>query len=251
MKTLIKSFGILTLILITSMADAQDAKEIIKKSDEKARGETSVSEMNMTIQRPGWSRTVGIKSWSLGTGYFMILITSPAKEEGQAFLKIGNEMWNWIPSIERLVKIPPSMMLQSWMGSDFTNDDLVKQSSIVEDYTHKLLGKETVRGKECYRIELIPKEDAAVVWGKVIVWITTDGYDQWKVEFYDEDNELVSEQNASDLKKMGDRTIPTKMEMLLTNKPGNKTIIEITMSDFNTPIEKSFFSQQNMKKLRK
>ena len=95
----------------------------------------------MTIERPTWSRTISMKSWALGTEYSLIYITAPAKEKGQVFLKRKNEMWNWVPSIERMVKIPPSMMMQSWMGSDFTNDDMVRESSIVKDYTHKLLGE--------------------------------------------------------------------------------------------------------------
>ena len=174
----------------------------------------------------------------------------PANEKGQTFLKRGTEMWNWVPSIERMIKLPPSMMMQSWMGSDFTNDDLVKQSSIVEDYHHKLLGEENIRGKQCYKIQMIPKEEAAVVWGKIILWVTKDGFDMWKGDYFDEDDELVHTENAYDIKKMGDRMIPTRMEIIPADKKGHKTELIIEEMIFNKPIDDSFFSQQNMKRIR-
>jgi len=243
---------IVTGILVPFLSNAQEltAKEIIAKADEKTRGLSSQGEMTMSIVRPNWSRTVSLKAWSKGTDYSIILITAPAKEKGQVFLKRKNEMWNWVPSIDKMIKIPPSMMLQSWIGSDFTNDDLVKQSSIVVDYTHKLLGKEVIRGQECYKLELIPLPDASVVWGKIISWITVKGYDLWRSEYYDEDMVLVNEENADDIKRMGDRDIPTRMEMEPVNKKGNKTILLINSIGFNMPIEESFFSQQNMKKVK-
>jgi len=226
------------------------AKEIIQKTDEKSRGLSSQGEMTMTIVRPEWKRSVTMKYWSKGTDYSLILITAPAKDKGQVFLKRKTEMWNWMPSIDKMIKIPPSMMLQSWMGSDFTNDDLVRQSSIVTDYTHKLLGKEKLRDQDCYKIELIPLPDAAVVWGKVIMWITTNGFNLWKAEYYDEDMKLVNIENAFDIKKMGDREIPAKMEIVPVGKPGTKTILEMKNMLFNVPINDNFFTQQNMKKVR-
>jgi outer membrane lipoprotein-sorting protein len=225
------------------------ADEIVKKCDDKNRGLSSQSEMTMTITRPSWTRTVSMKSWQKSREYSMVVITGPAKDKGQVFLKIKTDMWNWVPSIDKMIKIPPSMMMQSWMGSDFTNDDLVRESSIVVDYTHKLLGKETVRDKMCYKVELTPKEEAAVTWGKVIMWITTDGFDNWKTESYDEDMKLVNTLNAYNIKKMGDREIPTKMEIIPTASKGNKTTMEIQNMVFNQNIAADFFSQQNMKKI--
>lgn len=246
--------GILLLCFCISFQNlnAQDlqAKEIVKKADEKSRGKTSHAEMTMTIVRPDWKRSISLRSWSKGSAYSLIYITAPAKEKGQVFLKRDKDMWNWVPSIERLIKISPSLMMQSWMGSDFTNDDLVKESSIIVDYTHKLLGEEVIRGKKCYKIELVPLPDAPVTWGKIIMWITTDGFNQWKVEYYDEDMNLVNIMNASDIKKMGDREIPTRLEMEPVNKKGNKTILETSFVEFDKPINDSFFSQQNMKRIR-
>ena len=240
------------LLLSGFQLQSQDltALEIIKIADEKNRGETMQSEMTMTIVRPKWERTISMKSWSKGEKYFLIYITAPAKEKGQVFLKVDKEMWNYVPTISRMIKIPPSMMMQSWMGSDFTNDDLVKQSSIVVDYEHTLLAKETLREKECYKIELIPHEDAAVVWGKIVSWITKDGYDLWKSEYYDEDGYLQNTQNAYDIKNFGDRDIPSRMEILPADKEGEKTVLLFSNSVFNEPIDDSFFSKQNMKKVK-
>ena len=226
------------------------AKEIIKIADEKNRGETMQGEMTMIIVRPKWERTVSMKSWSKGDKFFMIYITAPAKEKGQVFLKVDKEMWNYVPTISRMIKIPPSMMMQSWMGSDFTNNDLVKQSSIIVDYNHTLLDEETIRGKECYQIELIPHDDAAVVWGKIISWITKDDFNLWKSEYYDEDGYLQNTENSYDIKNFGDRDIPSKIEMIPTDKEGQKTILEISTTTFNEPLDNEFFSKQNMKKVR-
>jgi outer membrane lipoprotein-sorting protein len=149
-----------------------------------------------------------------------------------------------------MIKIPPSMMMQSWMGSDFTNDDLVKQSSIVTDYDHFLMEEENIRGQDCYKIELIPHEDAAVVWGKIVSWITKDGYNLWKSEYYDEDGYLQNTENAFELKSYGDRVLPSIIEMIPAEKEEQKTRIEITQAVYNKPIDDSFFSKQNMKKVR-
>lgn len=236
-------------IFINVGAQILTAKEIVKKADDKSRGLTSQGEMVMIIVRPTWTRSVTLKSWQKGTNYSMILINAPAKDKGQVFLKIKTDMWNWVPSIEKMIKIPPSMMMQSWMGSDFTNDDLVKESSVITDYTHQLIGQETVRGHKCYKVELIPLADAAVTWGKVIVWITVDGFDQWKVEYYDQDMKLINVMNASDIRKMGDREIPTKLEIIPVENTNNKTVLETKSIVFNQPIDDGFFSQQNMKRL--
>lgn len=248
-----KAFILIVFFIFNSFLNGQaqslSAKDIVKKADDKSRGLTSQGEMTMTIVRPTWTRSITMKSWGKGTSYALILVTSPAKDKGQVFLKIKTEMWNWVPSIEKMIKIPPSMMMQSWMGSDFTNDDLVKESSIVIDYTHRLLSQETVREQRCYKIEMIPLPDAAVTWGKVIVWITVEGFNEWKVEYYDEDMKLINVMNAFDIRKMGDREIPVKLEIIPVENSNNKTILETKSVKFNEPIDDGFFSQQNMKKL--
>jgi outer membrane lipoprotein-sorting protein len=180
----------------------------------------------------------------------MIYITAPAKEKGQVFLKREREMWNWVPNIERMIKIPPSMMMQSWMGSDFTNDDLVKESSMAKDYTQKLLGEEEMQEFQCYKIELVPLDDAPVVWGKVIMWISKKELHWLKGEFYDEDGYLVNTEILTDIKKMDDRAMPTRLEMIPADEVGHKTILIFEKIDFDIKIKESFFSQQNMKRIR-
>ena len=245
---------ILTILLLAVVpyirAQEITATEIIRRADEKTRGLSSQGIMTMTVVRPDWTRTISMKTWSKSREYSLVLITGPAKDKGQVFLKRKTEMWNWVPSIDKTIKIPPSMMLQSWMGSDFTNDDLVKQSSIVVDYTHKLLGKEKIREMECYKVELIPLPDAAVVWGRVIMWITVKGFDQWMAEYYDEDNILVNVSNNYDIRRMGNRDIPTRLEMVPKNKKGQKTVMHIDDMKFDIRLDEGFFSQQNMKKIR-
>ncbi len=235
--------------LFTDLIAQDTAIEIIKKVDQKMRGNYSYQELEMKIIRPDWERSIAMKSWSKGTVYSMILITFPAKEKGQVFLKRDKEMWNWVPSIERMIKIPPSMMMQSWMGSDFTNDDLVRESSIVVDYEHSLLGEEEVDGVVCWKMLLDPKPEAPVVWGKIISWVGKD-YNQRKVEYYDEDGYLINIMNSSNIKLMGDREIPTYMEMAPADEENKKTVINILSATFDEPIPDNFFSQQNMQRIR-
>jgi len=249
MKKLI--FSLIVLLLAINSTEAQDltAKQIIEKADDLQRGETNKGEMSMTIVRPKWERTITMKSWSKGREYSMTYITSPVKDKGQVFLKRESEMWNWVPTINRMIKIPPSMMAQGWMGSDYSNDDILKESSIVVDYVHKIIGEEKVDNIVCYKLELIPKEDAAVVWGKVLKWISKDEFWQMKTEYYDEDNELIRTEVASEVKTFGDRDLPSKIEIIPADKPGQKTLIIILSSEFNIKLDDGFFSQQNMKRV--
>jgi len=232
-------------------SNAQDARAIIKKADEKMQGEeTSQSTMTMTIVRPTWERVVTFKNWTKGRDHTLALITAPAREMGQTFLKRENEMWNWNPTINRLIKLPPSMMSQGWMGSDFSNDDLLKESSIVVDYTHSIIGEEEIDGWTCYKIDLIPLENAAVVWGKIFKWVSKEEFLQMKTEYYDEDNYLIKTELAYDIKTMGGRVIPSKFELIPEEEEGHKTVVHMDEILFNKPISDSFFSQQNMKKVR-
>ena len=248
---IIKHQLVFIIVLLNSpFIYSQDAKEIVRKSYELMQGKTNYSEMSMTIHRPKWDRTIAFKSWSKGNDFSLIYITDPAKEKGQVFLKRQTEMWNWVPSIDRTIKIPPSMMMQSWMGSDVTNDDLVNESSIIEDYSHTYLGKETLEGYDCYKIELIPNEDAPVVWGKIISWISVKEYFTLKNEYYNEEEKLVNIETLSQIKNFSGRNIPTLFEIVPMDKKDNSTLMEIKVIRFNENIEDSFFSIQNMKAVR-
>ena len=206
--------------------------------------------MKMTIVRPDWTREVTLKNWSLGTDHALILITGPARDKGTAFLKREREMWNWQPVIDRTIKMPPSMMMQSWMGSDFKNDDLVRESSTINDYTHKILGTETVAGRKCWKLELMPKADAAVVWGKIIIWIDQAEYMQMKTEFYDEDDYLVNTMAGKNIKRMDGKLLPSILEITPADEPDSKTVLEYLTLDFGIDMKESFFSVQNMKRVR-
>jgi outer membrane lipoprotein-sorting protein len=233
------------------LAQTLSATDIVRKADDKFNGEkSSIMVMTMTIIRPTWKRTVELKNWSMGNDYALTLITAPARDIGQSFLKRGTEMWSWNPSISRLIKLPPSMMSQGWMGSDYTNDDILKESSVVNDYTHEIIGEENVEGRDCYQIKMVAKEDAAVVWGHQIRWIDKKDFLFMKGELYDEDGILVRTETGSDIKSMDGRIIPARIELMPADEPGNKTILQITDIKFNMPIQESFFSQQNMKKVR-
>ena len=242
--------ALLSLFLACTSALAETASEIIRKADLKMRGESSYTETTMQIIRPDWTRTMSMKGWSKGADYSLILVTAPARDKGSSSLKRNKEMWNWIPSIERVIKIAPSMLGQSWMGSDFTNDDLINQSSIVVDYTHVLLREEKFDGTDCWVIEATPKEDAPVVWGKLILWISLEQYHQRKVAYFDEFDELINTMSTRDVKEIGGRSLPTRMEMQPADKPEQKTVLIYQQAKFDFDIPASFFSQSNMKGLR-
>ena len=238
------------ILLMPSLSKGQTAKEIIEKADAKMRGTSSYSEITITTVRPKWQKKMTLKNWTQGSDYSTSLVMSPAKEKGSVFLKRKNEVWNYLPSLERTIKLPPSMMMQSWMGTDLTNDDLVKQSSTVVDYNHKLLGSETIQGLDCWKLELIPKEESTVVWGKIITWIDKADYMQMKMEFYDEDDELVNLMSGSNVKTFGNKKLPSIMEFKPMDNEGHKTVIEYLVWDFDIDIADNYFTTQYVTRLK-
>lgn len=238
------------LCLLAGNLYAQTAKEIIVKADNRVRGETSYIEMTIEINRPKWNKTMAMKSWSKGSTKAISVVTSPAKEKGTVFLMRNKEVWNYIPSVDRTIKLPPSMMLQNWMGTDLTNDDLIKQSSLVIDYNQKIIGEESVGGLKCWKIELSPKEDASVVWGKIIIWIDKTDFMQMKTEFYDEDEFLVNRMIASDIKTFDGKKLPSKLTIIPEDKAGNKTIISYQVMKFNLAIDDNKFTTSYMKRIK-
>lgn len=243
------------VLVISSLSSAWaqgksiSAKDYVRAADEKRRGNSSESAMSVKIVRPTWSRTFSLKGWTKQGDYMLAVIMSPVKDKGIVFLRRKKEVWNWIPSIERTIKLPPSMMSQSWMGTDFNNDDLVKQFSLVEDYDQTLLGEEAVDGRASVKIQLLPKESAAVVWGKVYLWIDKKDFLILRGEYYDEDGALVTTLIASDVKLLGGRLLPARLEMRPSDKPGNSTVLTYESLAFDQPIGDDFFTPQNMQKL--
>ncbi len=246
-------FAFLSLFFVEKQASGQEmtAKEMVTKSYNLFLGKSSFSVMTMTIVRPEWQRSISMQNWSVGTDYYLTLITAPARDKGEVFLKSKKNMWNFIPAINRMIKIPPSMMMQSWMGSDFTNNDLMKQNSIVTDYKHTFAGTANLEGYECAVIDLQPLPDAAVVWGKIKMWIVKKNLISLKIEYFDTHGKLIKTETASHIKKMGNRLLPSHMEMISNTKKGHKTVIDILHQEFDVKgLQQDFFSIQNMKRIR-
>jgi len=236
----------LFVYLLPLSAFAGNADEIIKKVEHNLNGKTAVMDMTMVVQTKRAKRTMKLKSYSIGNEKSFIKILYPGKDKGITFLKIDNSMWQYVPRIEKTIKIPASMMLQSWMGSDFTNDDLVKESSLSKDYSKKLL-KET--DKE-YSIELLPNEDAAVVWGKIIMAISKQYFLPTTVSYYDEDDVLVRELSYTDVKPFGEKFYPTRWIMIPKEreKSDNITTIEISNAVFDEEVSTSYFTKRALKR---
>lgn len=241
---------LLMMILLTQtlLFYGQTAEEIVAKAYEKNDGKSQYAEMTMQIVRPRWQKTMNFKLCSLGQDYSLVLVTDPAKDKGQTFLKVQNQMWMWNPTVNRVVKLGESMMSQGWMSSDYSNDELLNSGSIVKDYDKKITGNDKIDGKDCFVIELTPKSGTNIIWGKQKLWITKVDYLLVKNEFYDEDGFLVKTHLASEIKMMGGREIPTKFEIITVDNPDNKTVINIVNVKYDINVDKGFFSIQNMQR---
>ena len=234
--------------LASARAQEPSAQEIIDRAENALWGKTLQANLTMTVATPRWTRTVELTTWIERPRRSFIRILAPAKEAGIGSLRIGAEMWNYLPTIERTIKVPPSMMLQPWMGSDFTNDDLVKESSLQNDYTHRLVGLDTVADAVLYVIESMPKPDAAVVWGKLVMRVRRADFLPVREDFYDERGTLVRVMTFSDIKRLGGRMIPTRWQMRPIAKPANATTIVMTRAIFDAPIAGEIFTQRNLEK---
>ena len=240
---------IIMLSLFTITLFAQTSSEIIQKVENNLNGKTAQMQITMIIKTSRYERKMQMQSWSLGKEKSFILITYPKKDRGITFLKIDSQMWQYVPKIEKTIKIPSSMMLQSWMGSDFTNDDLTKESSILNDYNHKLIDQNTT----AYTIELIPKEDAAVVWGKIIMNVSKEYFLPLNTNYYDEDNLLIRTLTYQKFQKLSDRIYSTYWEMTpkTEDKKDHKTIIIIEKAEFDKDISPSYFTKRALKRYSK
>jgi hypothetical protein len=214
------------------------------------RGNTSEVEMSIKTIRPSWFREMYLRVWNKGNDFAMILIQSPARDRGIAFLKRGKEVWNWIPTLEKTIKLPPSMMSQSWMGTDFTNDDLVRESSVIRDFDHSLGADTLILDRPCFTVWMIPKPEAAVVWGKLMVCIDKRDFMELHTRFYDEEGQLVNIMNAYDPQLLGGRLVPSRFEIIPVDKKNQKTEMRYKRVIYDKPIEDGFFSINNMKNLR-
>lgn len=241
--------GILAVtVLLIHPAFAQTAGEIIKRAEEAIKGKTAHGVVEMTIVTPDYTRTLKMESWWVGNEKALIVVKAPRKEAGNKTLKIGNEMWNYLRNTETTIKIPPSMMLQSWNGSDFTNDDLVRESNLNRDYEQRLVGEEMLEGVPCWKVELIPRPNAPVVWGKLYYWVRKPDYLPARVEYYDEKGQLVRYMVFSEIKSVGNRRIPTRWVMYNNLKPGRHTEIRLLRMEFDIPISDRMFSFRQLER---
>ena len=235
---------IIFVSIFAQLLFSNEAYEIIKKLDENMRGENISMRLSMRVVSLRHERTMKMQTYSQGTKKSFTKILYPPKDKGITFLSLDNQMWQYVPKIERVIKIPPSMMLQNWMGSDITNDDMVKQSSIVEDYEPRILKKD----ENIVTIELIPKEDAAVVWGKIIINIDISTYTSVKDIFYDEDGEEIRYFIYEKVKKFGKYYIPTYWRVQSSEKKNNFTEIVLEEVEYDTEISQQYFKKSALKR---
>jgi len=234
----------LFLILTITLLFGDEAHDILKKLDHNMRGKNIYIQMSMSVTSMGHRRTMKMQSYSQGSKKSFVKVIYPPKDRGITFLSLDNQMWQYVPKIERIIKIPPSMMLQNWMGSDITNDDMVKQSSIVDDYDPTLLKKED----NIVTIELIPKEDAAVVWGKIIMNIDTTTYTSVKDTFYDEDDKAVRVFSYDKVKSYGKYFIPTYWKIQPLDKKNSFTEIILEDVKYDSDISDQYFQKSALKR---
>jgi len=241
---------LIAALLFTSLAATEkkeDVYDILDKVDRVYRSNTSHAEMEMEITTPNWKRTMRMEAWSEGMKKTFVTILSPAKDKGVGTLRVDNDMWNFFPKVGRVMKIPPSMMMGSWMGSDFTNDDLVKQTTFRDDYNAKIVPS---KEKDTIVIEMTPKESAASVWGKIVATIRKSDYMPLTQEYYSEKGEKMRVMKFSDFKQMGGRVIPAVMEIIPLNKEGHLTKITYIKADFDIKLDSDTFSLRNLQKKR-
>lgn len=251
---LLLCIGIYLLIYLAAnqLALAQsstiDAQDILDKVDDLWRGDSSHSTMTMTITTAHWTRTLTIESWSKGKEKSLMRILAPKKEKGTTTLRSGNNIWNYLPKVKRVIKLPSSMMASSWMGSHFTNDDLVKESRMVDDYTFTITFRGEREGRNIAEVTCIPKPDAAVVWGKVVVMVEEENYLPINLLYYDEDLNLARTMTFTDVGKMGGRMIPSLMRIIPSDKPQESTVIKYHEVVFNLPLKDTMFSLRSLQR---
>jgi len=238
------------LVSLASPLQAQTAREIIDRVDRLLRGESSRGRVTMEITTEHWSRSLEMEVWSLGVEHSLVRVQSPAREAGTATLKAGQEVWNYLPRVDRTIKVPPSLMMGSWMGSHFTNDDLVKESRIVDDYDFEISFEGEREGVDVWEFQLTPRPEAPVVWGRIDEQVRkADLMPTW-VRYYDEDGQLVRTMTFSGYRTMGDRLVPASMLVTPADKPEERTVLTYHELDFGISLDESFFSLRNLRARR-
>ncbi len=229
------------------------AEELVRRAEEILRGSTSEMKVTMVVTTPRWEREIRFRTWEEREGdRSFTRILSPRKDRGTGFLRRGHHLWTYLPRVERVMRIPPSMMMQSWMGSDFTNDDIARDSSLVDDYTPHLLGRETVDGVELIGIELLPHDEAPVVWARMEAWVETERLAPRRFIYFDEPEagryEAVRTMRLDDVRMVQGRPLPHRWEMVPHDKEGHKTSFRVEEVRFDEPIDDDLFTQENLRR---
>ena len=241
---------VLTMVTRPLLADEiPDARQLVKAAMEHWRGTNSYSEMTMTIHRPDWQRSISMRAWSDGDKLSLARVTEPKKDAGNGTLLKDNDMWTFSPKINRIIKIPSSMMSQGWMGSDFSNKDISKSTDILDQYDHSLTATTREDGHTVYTIEAIPHEDAAIVWGKEILKIRDD-FVMLEEQYWDQDGELVKVMKAHDVVEMGGRQVASVMRMGKLETPEEWTEMTVTEIEFNVELPAGVFTLSNLRNPR-
>ena len=238
------------LALAPEATSGETPREIIDRVDRILRGDSSHGVATMEVETEHWQRSLTMEMWSLGTEFSLVRVTAPAKEAGTATLKAEDDIWNYLPKVDRTIKIPASMMMGSWMGSHFTNDDLVKESRLVEDYDIELGFDGEREGVAVWEFVLAPRPEAPVVWGRVEYRVRkADMMPLW-ARYYDEDGNLVRRLDFSDFRDMGGQLVPAAMDMYPEDKAGERTSVRYRELEFGIDVDRSFFSLQMLKRRR-
>jgi len=238
-----------TAQLLAVDVDSPDPKDLIRAAMNHWRGVTSYSNMTMTVHRSDWQRTMSMQSWTQGDKTSLVRVTEPKKDAGSGTLILDQNMWTYSPKINRIIKVPSSMMNQSWMGSDFSNKDISKSTDIIDQYDHRLIGSEEKQGHFFYTIESVPHEDAAVVWGKEVL-VIRDDFVMMRQEFWDQDDILVKELNALEVALMDGREIATHLRMNKSETPDEWTDMLVNSVDFDIELAASIFTLSNLRNPR-
>jgi len=226
-----------------------NAAAIVKAAIEYWRDVSSVAEFEMDIHRPDWQRSMSMKVWTRGNKESLVRVTAPARDRGNGTLLLDNDMWSYNPKINRVIKIPSSMMNQSWMGSDFSNNDLAKADDLIDQYRHTLLATEAHNGHKLYVVEAVPHETAPVVWGREVVKIRDDHL-LMEHAFYDQGNMLVKKLVTTEVGRMGGKMIAIRQRMQRLDKPEEWTDVVTHTAQFGLKLPANTFTLANLRNPR-
>jgi outer membrane lipoprotein-sorting protein len=252
---------ILTVLLFVTMAnvslcaaennvpDKDRAQEILEVIDDLWRSTSSTAKMQMKVKTKHYTRTMVMDSWTKGKDKSLVRIISPLKEKGTVSLKNGNTMYTYLPKTDRVIRLTSGMMMGSWMGSHFTNDDLVKESRLSEDYDPVVTYEGVRDGRDIVEFDLVPKPEAPVVWGKIVIIVRAGDFLPVVSRYYDEDMVLIRTLDFLDIRKMDDRLLPAVMHMVPADNPLEFTELVYLNIDFNVDLQDSFFSLMQLRRM--